>query len=226
MILHLVRRGVTPAAIKRQTGASFSTIQRVRQRQTTEKRRREPIRPARTAEVVAKAAQSLQINPRQSMRAMAKDLGVSEGTVRTIVKEDLGCKSYTRPKRHFISPGAKSRRLERANKLVNKLKHDDARLHILFSDDKFFTLSPYANRRNNHLIWLKGEQEQAADNLRFQQVHQREAGAMFLGIVTSDGKKGPPIWVPEGVKINAHRYQDILREQVQPWIDENYAPGT
>ncbi len=78
MILHLVRRGVTPATIKRQTGASFSTIQRVRQRQTTEKRRREPIRPARTAEVVAETAQSMRNNPRQSMRAMAKDLGVSE----------------------------------------------------------------------------------------------------------------------------------------------------
>ncbi len=56
------------------------------------------------------------------MRAMAKDLGVLEGTVRTIVKEDLGCKSYTRLKRHLISSGAKTRRLERANQLVNKLK--------------------------------------------------------------------------------------------------------
>ncbi len=68
------------------------------------------------------------------MRAMAKDLGVSEWTVRTIVKEDLGCKSYTRPKRHLISPGAKNRCLERGNELVNKLKHDEARLNILFSD--------------------------------------------------------------------------------------------
>ncbi len=52
----------------------------------------------------------------------------------TILKEDLGCKSYSMPKRHLISPGAKSRCLERANKLVNKLKHDEARFNILFSD--------------------------------------------------------------------------------------------
>ena len=126
MILHLLRRGVTPAAIKRQAGAIFWTIQCEGQHQTTEKRRREPI--------VAEAAQSLQNNPRQSMRAMTKDLGMSEGTVHTIVKENFGCKLYTRPKRHLISPGAKSRCLERANKLVNKLKHDEARLNILFSD--------------------------------------------------------------------------------------------
>ncbi len=115
-----------PAAIKRQAGAIFWTIQLEGQHKTTEKRRREPI--------VVEAAQSLPNNPRQSMRAMAKDLGMSKGTAHTIVKEDLGCKSYTRPKRHLISPGAKSRCLERANKLVNKLKHDEARLNILFSD--------------------------------------------------------------------------------------------
>ncbi len=32
---------------------------------------------------------------------------------------------------------------------------------------------------------------------------QREAGAMFLGIITSDGKVGLTIWIPAGIKINA-----------------------
>ena len=62
-------------------GTSFSTIQPVCQHQTMEKRRREPIRPTRTEEVAVEADQSLQNNPRQSMRAIAKDLGMSEGTV-------------------------------------------------------------------------------------------------------------------------------------------------
>ncbi len=51
----------------------------------------------------------MQKNLQQSMRAMVKDLDVSEGTVCNIVKEDLCCKSYTRPKGHFINPGAKSK---------------------------------------------------------------------------------------------------------------------
>ncbi len=38
---------------------------------------------------------------------------------------------------------------------------------------------------------------------------QREAGTTVLGIVSSSGKKGPPIWVPAGVKINAPVYQDF-----------------
>ncbi len=31
---------------------------------------------------------------------------------------------------------------------------------------------------------------------------QREADAMFLGIITSNCKVGPTIWVPAGIKIN------------------------
>ncbi len=57
-------------------GASVSTIPPVRQHQTTEKGRREPIR---TAEIMAEAGQSLQNNLRQSMRAMVKDLGMLGG---------------------------------------------------------------------------------------------------------------------------------------------------
>ncbi len=30
-----------------------------------------------------------------------------------------------------------------------------------------------------------------------------------MGIVSSSGKKGPPIWVPAGIKINAPVYQDF-----------------
>ncbi len=40
------------------------------------------------------------------------------------------------------------------------------------------------------------------------------------------GTKGPPIWVPDGIKINAASYQDILKSQVRPWIDAHFAPGT
>ncbi len=45
-------------------------------------------------------------------QSAAEHEGQGEGPGRvggSIVKEDLGCKSYTRPKRHLVSPGAKSR---------------------------------------------------------------------------------------------------------------------
>ncbi len=225
MILHLLRRGVSATDIKRNTGATYSTIRRVKQRQTSERKEREGKRTARTPELVQKIAESLERNPRQTMRAIARDSGVSEGTVRTLVRQDLGMQSYARHRRHLISPGAQDRRLDRSKKILNWLKHDGAGLEILHSDEKFFSLAPYSNRRNDKFVWRKGEQDSAPDELRHEGVRQREPGAMFLGIVSSSGKKGPPIWVPAGVKINADVYQDILRHQVRPWIDANFEPG-
>ena len=49
---------------------------------------------------------------------------------------------------------------------------------------------------------------------------------MFLGIIASNSKVGPPIWVPDGIKINVTVCWAILEEQVRPWIDTKYAPGT
>ncbi len=49
---------------------------------------------------------------------------------------------------------------------------------------------------------------------------------MFLAIVASDGKKGPTIWVPNGIKVNTTVYQDLLQQQVRPWINANFTPGT
>ncbi len=76
---------------------------------------------------------------------------------------------------------------------------------------------------NDQLIWRKGELEDAPDDLHHVGVRQREAGVLFLGIIASDSKVGPSIWVPDGVKINAVAYRHILEEEVRPWIDANWA---
>jgi len=225
-ILELLRCGTSPAEIKRQIGASLSTIRRVRVRQTAERCPRTAPRPVRSPELVAQVAQSVKQNPRQTIRGLARNFGVSKTAMGQVVKEDLAMASYARTRRHKISPGAKVRRLQRCKKLLNHLKNRDKGKTLIFSDEKFFTLAPYSNRRNDKVIWRKGEQEACPDELRHVGMRQREAGAMFLGIVASNGLVGPSIWVPSGVKVNAAAYQDILSQQVKPWIDANFAPGT
>ncbi len=49
---------------------------------------------------------------------------------------------------------------------------------------------------------------------------------MFLGVVASEGKVGPPIFVEPGIKIDSMVYQEILRREVKPWVDANYPPGS
>ncbi len=99
----------------------------------------------------------------------------------------------------------------------------DAGLILLFSDEKWFTLAQYHNRRNTKVVLPQGE---APDERRVQGMAQRPAGIMFLGVVASDGKVGPPIFVDPGVKIDAVVYQELLRSHVKPWVDAHYPPGS
>lgn len=48
---------------------------------------------------------------------------------------------------------------------------------------------------------------------------------MMLGMVGSDGKRMPPFWFKEGLKIMAEVYLEVLQDVVKPWLDSNYPNG-
>ncbi len=145
-----------------------------------------------------------------------------EATMRLLVKEDLGMRSYVKQERSLLSEDTWHKRKDCAKSLVNHLKGIDAGLVILFSDEKFFTLVQYHNRHNSKVVLRQGEQS----DLRIHEVMQRPAGVMFFGVVASDSKVAPPIFVEPGIKINSAVYQEILRQELKPWVDGNYTPAS
>ncbi len=48
---------------------------------------------------------------------------------------------------------------------------------------------------------------------------------MVLGVIASNGKKCPIIFVPDGKKITANSYQALLRQHVIPWLSATYPEG-
>jgi hypothetical protein len=48
---------------------------------------------------------------------------------------------------------------------------------------------------------------------------------MVLGIVASDGRKAPPIFIPDGQKVNTEMYISILKAKLLPWLRKNYPEG-
>ncbi|QQP40024.1 Uncharacterized protein FKW44_013923 [Caligus rogercresseyi] len=51
------------------------------------------------------------------------------------------------------------------------------------------------------------------------------AGAMMLGVVTSDGKAMPPYWFPKGLKVGMEEYLEVMKTVVKPWLDRTYSKG-
>ena len=84
------------------------------------------------------------------MRKIAKEAGVSEGTIRKIIKYNLKAKSRARTRRHLITDSIKASRLQRSKRLLNILK-DRKKPKILFSDEKLFNFDSVHNSRNNLL---------------------------------------------------------------------------
>ena len=62
--------------------------------------------------------------------------------------------------------------------------------------------------------------------IKFNSVSKHPAKIMVLGIVASDGKKCPMIFIPENEKVNAAVYQNLLKKHFLPWLRKNYPPGS
>ncbi len=218
----LLAAGMSVTEVARQTGASRTTVTNVRD-YGVERKEYERARGTRTPDLVEQVERAVSTNPNTSVRALARESGVSEASMRRLVKEDLSMRSYAMQERPALSEETRCRREERARGLLNRIKRVDAGLILLFSDEKWFTLAQYHNRRNTKVVLPQGE---AFDERRVHGVSQRPAGVMFLGVVASDGRVGPPIFVDPGVKIDAVVYQELLRHHVKPWVEANFPPGT
>ena len=102
-------------------------------------------------------------NPVQTMRGMARDLNVSEKTVRRIVKKNLKAKSFARNQKFLLTDRIKISRLERCEKILNKLKKKMP--IILFTDEKYFTVDPITNSRTSRYI-AKGRAKDIPDHVQ------------------------------------------------------------
>ncbi len=223
----LLDSGMSVSAVARQTGANRRTVMRVRDEgdAAIERKRHERQNSARSADLVAQVAHMVEEKPRTNISELARETGTPRTTMRRVVEKDLGMRSYRVVKRQELTPAARRKRHERCCALINRLKGPDAAATILFQDKKFFTLAQYHNRQNSKVILRQGHQWDAPDE-RIIGTTQRPAGVMFFGVISSDGRVAPPIFVEPGLKINAPAYQDLIRRELLPWVEANFAPGT
>jgi hypothetical protein len=94
---------------------------------------------------------------------------------------------------------------------------------ILFSDEKYFTVDPVCNSRNNRYI-MKKRSKDDPHFIRSVQKSKHPAQIMMVGLVVSNGKKMPPIFLKCGFRMGAREHLDrILIPHVKPWIQSNFS---
>ncbi len=131
------------------------------------------------------------------MRSIAKEIGVSECTVRKMMKEDLHYRSYGMRRGQFMSEATKARRLEKSKKLLAKIKHPSVPNQLIFfSDEKNFTQDQKINRRNNR--WLCSYPSEVPIVMST----KLSANVMVLSVVSNEDDVMPPHFFSKGLKVN------------------------
>jgi transposase len=166
-------------------------------------------RTVRTPERIKAVKARIRRNPRRSSRRLASQMGVSERSIRRILKEDLGLTPYKRRKVHGLSMQQRRARLERSNALLQRYDFGDVE-RIVFSDEKLFVVEEHLNAQNDRVVYAASF-EAIPERVRTVQRFQKPGSAMVWGAVSNRGKF-PLVFVESGVKINAAYYKEKILE--------------
>ena len=104
--------------------------------------------------LLSRLKKSIKATPTKSMKAHAKDLGISLNSVQHAVHNDLNSQSLMRKCVPLLSEKNFTACLKQCRSLVNHLKHAHSGRIIFFSDEKNFCVNPVHNSRNDWYIGL------------------------------------------------------------------------
>ena len=155
-VLALLEFGCKPADICAKMGYSSDLVRLVDKKrksgQSLAPNFKGGTRLARTDEFMQKVSHIFDKKPEQNYHETARELGVSEGTVRQAAKE-LGFKSYKHRHRALLTTQIKIKRLERCEELLVWLSNPfNKSTIIIFSDKKLWDVDQHKNRQNHRYI--------------------------------------------------------------------------
>lgn len=174
---------------------------------------------ATSAEMVRKVKKRIERNPRRSGRKMARELKISQGSIRNILKNELKLKALKFQKAQDLNAAQKKVRLDRAKELL-RLAESGELPNLVFSDEKPFVVQQVVNKQNDR-VYLP---ERSAENLQLRLATRTQKPAMVMvwAAVTADGRS-PLVFIDRGVKINAENYREnILEGALKPWARKHF----
>lgn len=83
-----------------------------------------------------------------------------------------------------------------------------------FSDEKNFDLDEKFNRRNDRWLCSDPKEVPTVMHTKF------PSTVMVLGVISNEDRVMPPHFFPQGLRINAAAYIEVLATVVRPWMEE------
>ena len=199
----------------------YRVCRRLREGQSVDNRHRSGRpRSARTAGIIKRVRERIRRMPLRSARKMSAQLGISDRSTRRIIKEDLGLKPYKKRKLHGLTSAQIEKRRVRSKELLKR--HGKSNLeHIVFSDEKLFSVEERFNSQNSRIYALSIED--IPEHMRTVQRFQNEKKLMVWCAISKKGKF-PMVFVESGTRINASFYiQNILGPVLKVHSEKMYS---
>lgn len=198
----------------------YKALKRFRETGSTlPKVRSTPDRKVRTSKLIKNTREKIRRNPERSVRKLASASGVSYGTMQKVLTSDLNLSPFKKTKAQLLSEATKTKRLQRAKLLLEKLR-DGTQPPVLWTDEKLFTVQAVHNHQNDRIYAVNKRDIPLNDRLMFRR--QKPASVMVWAGATSSGKKSPLFFIEEGVKVNQHVYLKLLEDQLVPWVNSTF----
>lgn len=152
-------------------------------------------------------------NPRRTQKKLAMQMKVSRGTIRNVLKVDLGVKALRRGTCHLLTIPQKKKRVERCRALLKRYGGEQYK-SILFTDEKIFSVEEKFNRQNDR-IYARRKQDIPLPQRKSKRCHHPGSVMVWLG--GSWKGKAKLFFVPQGVKVRAKNYlENVLEPIVKP----------
>ncbi|KAI6650060.1 MhmaT1 transposase [Oopsacas minuta] len=160
-------------------------------------------------------------HPTLSHRKIAARVKISNASTQRIVTKVLGYKSFKRTKTGSLTDTVIHKRVQRCRKLLTWLKSVNPK-RIVFSDEKIFSIDEKCNSKNSCIYSIS--RKDIPEQFRTVQKSQYSKSVMVWAGISSIGKT-PLVFVPEGTKINAKVYQDLILDKYVRNIGSTFMKG-
>jgi transposase len=159
-VILLKKSGKKPSVISSTLKMPLRTVYKVLKRQNETGTVQDRPRSGRPVTVTTptnreRVRKRIKRNDQQSMRGMAQSIGISENSVRRIVKTKLQAQVVKLSKGQTLSEAMMAKRLEKGRRML-KLIAKDCHKSVVFTDEKIFTVERYHNRQNDRQLLMKG----------------------------------------------------------------------
>ena len=147
-----------------------------------------------------------------STRQIARELNLTQTTVRRIIHNDFQLKCLKRRRAQELTTANRQSRLVRTRQLLQRFSESDVDF-IFFTDEKLFTVAAPSNTQNDRVYVPRSLSKKHISSDRLLRTRTIFSQSLMVSVGISKLGRTELIFVDPGAKINGQYYRDVMLAQ-------------